>query len=43
MEKVLVPATLPPTEIIEITGFFSGLQSFSFTLAKEMGQDGMQV
>lgn len=43
MEKILVSATLPPTEIIEITGFFSGLQSFSFPLAKELGQDGLQV
>lgn len=43
MEKVLVSATLMPAEITEITGFFSALQSFSFPLAKELGQDGLQV
>lgn len=43
MEKVLVSATLTPAEITEITGFFSALQSFSFPLAKELGQDGLQV
>lgn len=40
MEKVLVSAV---TKITEITGFLPGLQSFSFSLAKVLGQDSLQV
>lgn len=43
IEKVLVSAAQAPTKITEITGFLPGLQSFCFSLAKELGQDSLQV